>query len=188
MELPTFSGRALHSRGSVDSCRASWAPASSCRRRLCPSRHNVVPCSAVATGPSSREAVQGTPPKQHAGSNGANGSVARNARPAPPKDAYVPDDFVLAPGEVSHVDRVSSPPPGEVFRCPGCTEPACQGPKGCAPTQWRFEPDGYLRQILTARVYDVAVRAPTCPSPANPNPWRGALCHRQALRRLALMP
>lgn len=31
---------------------------------------------------------------------------------------------------------------------------------GCAATTWRFEPDGYLRAILTARVYDVAVVSP----------------------------
>ena len=34
---------------------------------------------------------------------------------------------------------------------------AVQGPTGCATNQWRFQPDGYLRAILTARVYDVAV-------------------------------
>lgn len=35
-----------------------------------------------------------------------------------------------------------------------------QTPRGCAATSWRFEPDGYLRAILTARVYDVAVVTP----------------------------
>ncbi len=33
-----------------------------------------------------------------------------------------------------------------------------QGPAGCQQMQWRTEPGGYLREILTARVYDVAVR------------------------------
>ncbi len=32
-----------------------------------------------------------------------------------------------------------------------------QSPAGCAATSWRFQPDGYLREVLTARVYDVAV-------------------------------
>ena len=33
-----------------------------------------------------------------------------------------------------------------------------QGPSGCQQMQWRTERGGYLREILTARVYDVAVR------------------------------
>lgn len=32
-----------------------------------------------------------------------------------------------------------------------------QGPSGCAKMLWRKSLDGYLRQILNARVYDVAV-------------------------------
>ncbi|KAF8072663.1 TD1 [Scenedesmus sp. PABB004] len=37
---------------------------------------------------------------------------------------------------------------------------APQGPQGCAATPWRLSVDGYLREILTARVYDVAVQSP----------------------------
>lgn len=38
-----------------------------------------------------------------------------------------------------------------------------QGPEGCQQMQWRNQPGGYLREILTARVYDVAVRTlPAC--------------------------
>ena len=33
-----------------------------------------------------------------------------------------------------------------------------KGPSGCAQMLWRKSLDGYLRQILNARVYDVAVR------------------------------
>lgn len=33
-----------------------------------------------------------------------------------------------------------------------------QGPSGCNKTSWRFDESGYLRAVLTARVYDVAVR------------------------------
>ena len=34
-----------------------------------------------------------------------------------------------------------------------------QTPEGCQQSLWRFQPGGYLREILTARVYDVAVRS-----------------------------
>jgi hypothetical protein len=37
---------------------------------------------------------------------------------------------------------------------------ALQGLGGCASMRWRNEPGGYLREILTAKVYDVAVRRP----------------------------
>jgi hypothetical protein len=33
-----------------------------------------------------------------------------------------------------------------------------QGEGGCSKTLWRFDEAGYLRFILTARVYEVAVR------------------------------
>lgn len=72
----------------------------------------------------------------------------------------MPEDFELPPGVVSEVDRTSPLSPDDVFRCPGCTAPECMSERGCAATSWRFEPDGYLRAILTARVYDVAVVTP----------------------------
>jgi len=34
-----------------------------------------------------------------------------------------------------------------------------QSATGCAANMWRYNLDGYLREILTARVYDVAVSA-----------------------------
>jgi hypothetical protein len=37
-----------------------------------------------------------------------------------------PEDFTLPPGELSTIDRTSPPSTQDVFRCPGCTEPACQ--------------------------------------------------------------
>lgn len=67
---------------------------------------------------------------------------------------------MLAPGEVSQVDRTAKDSAADAFSCTGCTEPACQGPTGCAAYAWRFESGGYLRQILTAKVYDVAVETP----------------------------
>ncbi|PNH07340.1 Threonine dehydratase biosynthetic, chloroplastic [Tetrabaena socialis] len=66
-------------------------------------------------------------------------STSNGAPPAAGPSVCVPEDFVLAPGELSHVDR---------------------GPAGCATNMWRFEADGYLREILKARVYDVAVQTP----------------------------
>ncbi|KAG2434973.1 hypothetical protein HYH02_011972 [Chlamydomonas schloesseri] len=83
---------------------------------------------------------------------------------APPAPAgptiCVPEDFVLAPGELSQVDRTGKELPDDVFRCFGCTQPACQGAGGCASNLWRHQQDGYLREILTARVYDVAIQSP----------------------------
>lgn len=35
-----------------------------------------------------------------------------------------------------------------------------QGATGCAENMWRYEPSGYLKKILTAKVYDVAVETP----------------------------
>ena len=37
-----------------------------------------------------------------------------------------PEDFELAPGELSFVDRTSPESPDDVFRCVGCTRPECQ--------------------------------------------------------------
>lgn len=56
---------------------------------------------------------------------------------------------------------------------PSCTppftkqSPPTQGPAGCASADlaWRREPDGYLKEILTAKVYRIAVETPLQPSP-----------------------
>lgn len=152
MDLPTVSGRAgPHGQRAAESARLLRRPTPRASRMLQQSRRRVVSCVAVATGPVK-------PPPSPAGGNGAGATGA--AAPAAVKDSYNPEEYVLPSGTVSPVDRVGKQDASDVFRCPGCTEPACQGPKGCAPTQWRYEPDGYLRQILTARVYDVAVQSP----------------------------
>ncbi|KAG1655823.1 hypothetical protein FOA52_008386 [Chlamydomonas sp. UWO 241] len=77
-----------------------------------------------------------------------------------PSNVCRPEDLVLPPGELSAVDRTGKGLPSDVFRCFGCKEVACQGPTGCAKNQWRFDSDGYLRAVLTARVYDVAIQTP----------------------------
>jgi threonine dehydratase len=80
-------------------------------------------------------------------------------------DVVDPDDLVLEPGVVSAIDR-DTPLGGDdaAFRCAGCVLPECQSPRGCAPTAWRLRADGYLREALTARVYDVAVQSPLEPA------------------------
>jgi len=60
------------------------------------------------------------------------------------------------------VNKEAAEHPADIFRCSGCKLPECQGPTGCARTSWRFEPGGYLKQILIAkhRVYDLAHESP----------------------------
>lgn len=65
---------------------------------------------------------------------------APTASVSPP--VYVPEDYVLQPGELSTIKRDAPLKPTDVFRCSGCTKPECQGPKGCAPTAWRLDPSG----------------------------------------------
>ena len=99
-----------------------------------------------------------------------------------------PESFTLSSGQLSTVSQEASQRPEDVFRCSGCSLQECQvqrpcdlfclashtqmlychaaavmhlmqGVTGCAQMLWRNSLDGYLKQILNARVYDVAVRA-----------------------------
>ena len=99
-----------------------------------------------------------------------------------------PESFSLDSGQLSTVNQEASQRPEDIFRCSGCSLQGVsgtqlkaystrliralwsshlialamtlmQGPTGCAQMLWRNSLDGYLRQILNARVYDVAVRA-----------------------------
>ncbi|MEW5313236.1 MAG: hypothetical protein WDW38_004821 [Sanguina aurantia] len=72
----------------------------------------------------------------------------------------VPESLVLPPGQLSLVNRAGKGLPADVFRCFGCVKPECQSASGCASYPWRYSPDGYLREVLTARVYDVAIQTP----------------------------
>ena len=88
-----------------------------------------------------------------------------------------PEDFTVPPGELSRVACCSVQQ--QPFRCQGCTRQECQvsvqqaardsatpaahcacqqGELGCQPMSWRLQSGGYLAKILTATVYDVAVR------------------------------
>jgi threonine dehydratase len=115
-------------------------------------------------------------------SSATSGAAGVPTSVPPPPVMRVPEDLVLAPGQFSTIDRKGKNLDGDVFRCFGCTKSECQvrprppalgmpfaaaelmstlptsqGPSGCAINQWRYQPDGYLREVLTARVYDVAV-------------------------------
>ena len=91
----------------------------------------------------------------------------------------MPEEYWLPPGELSTINRNSQVQNQDIFRCFGCTRSECevrvwaswtawhlsagktksilQGTAGCQETSWTREAGGYLRQILNARVYDVAV-------------------------------
>jgi threonine dehydratase len=71
-----------------------------------------------------------------------------------------PEDFTLPQGRLSPINRTLATAPEDTFRCVGCVDPACSGVFGCAGMAWRLQPGGYLREILTAKVYDVAVETP----------------------------
>lgn len=63
-------------------------------------------------------------------------------------------------GQLIPINRSTPPSPVDVYRCAGCTREECQGPTGCMEFQWRHQSNGYLREILTSRVYAVARETP----------------------------
>ncbi|KAK2077121.1 hypothetical protein QBZ16_004755 [Prototheca wickerhamii] len=84
-----------------------------------------------------------------------------------------PEDYTLAPGQISTVNRISPTSPEDVWE-------AAPGQK----VDWRNQPGGYLREILTARVYDVAVESPLTEARA----LSEALGGRLLLKREDLQP
>lgn len=74
--------------------------------------------------------------------------------------ARIPEEFTSSPGQLTNVNRVAPMSPNDIYRCPGCVDPACSGAFGCAGFPWRLETGGYLREILMSKVYDVAVETP----------------------------
>lgn len=102
--------------------------------------------------------------------------------------SFEPGELVLEPGEMSPMNRKPAEEAFRCTGCTdaACQVPTCleacaprvcrytfvatptwkcdidwncvQGPSGCNKTAWRFEESGYLRAVLTARVYEVAVR------------------------------
>ncbi|KFM26466.1 Threonine dehydratase biosynthetic, chloroplastic [Auxenochlorella protothecoides] len=71
-----------------------------------------------------------------------------------------PEDFGAPPGQLIPINRSTPPSPADVYRCAGCVKAECQGPTGCTDFQWRDQSGGYLREILTSRVYSVARETP----------------------------
>lgn len=72
-----------------------------------------------------------------------------------------PDDFVVPQGKLTSVNRSSPSLPSDLYHCPGCNDPQCSTDNGgCAQSSWRFQSSGYLREILTSKVYDVASETP----------------------------
>jgi len=72
-----------------------------------------------------------------------------------------PEDFKLPSGQLSIINHSAPTTPADLFKCVGCTDPIClASPTGCAGITWRSQPGGYLKEILTAKVYDVAVETP----------------------------
>lgn len=44
------------------------------------------------------------------------------------EERFLPEDYQLAQGELSFIDKKAEVVPEDVFRCVGCTKEACQGP------------------------------------------------------------
>lgn len=96
-------------------------------RPVQPASSGLLPSSASHKRRSSHVARVQAP--QRPPSTAGNGAAAPST---PSQLIYEPEDFQLPPGEVSRVDRVGKNSPADVFRCPGCTEPACQGGRNTA--------------------------------------------------------
>ncbi|KAI8466923.1 MAG: tryptophan synthase beta subunit-like PLP-dependent enzyme [Monoraphidium minutum] len=71
-----------------------------------------------------------------------------------PSLVVAPEDFTAPSGQLIPINVLRPPSPAD-------------GPAGCAAPElaWRREPDGYLKQILTARVYRIAVETPLQAAP-----------------------
>lgn len=94
----------------------------------------------------------------HDGGNDGNGSASDRTEVC---KAWLPEEYQLPPGKLSHIDRHSdSGEAASAFCCSGCTRTECQGPGGCAAIDWDNSLSSYLRHILVARVYDVAIQTP----------------------------
>lgn len=60
------------------------------------------------------------------GSNGTHTDAVSNSNGAHAPKLCSPEDLVLEPGELSHIDRSRPLDPADVFRCSGCLQEACQ--------------------------------------------------------------
>eukprot|EP00884_Botryococcus_braunii_P017652 jgi/Botrbrau1/4570/Bobra.60_2s0056.1 len=123
--------------------------------------HDIpAPCFVCHAASLVDEAVQREDGTEEAGINGLHTLNLPRAVSEGAAELVEPESFSLEPGQLGPVNRDGDGAAADVFRCSGCTLAECQGPGGCADMQWRKTEGGYLRQILTARVYDVAVETP----------------------------
>jgi hypothetical protein len=60
------------------------------------------------------------------GAHGAHEATLSVSNGAHSPELCSPEDLVLEPGDLSHIDRSSPLDPADVFRCSGCLEEACQ--------------------------------------------------------------
>ena len=60
------------------------------------------------------------------GSNGMHADARSNSSGAYAPELCSPEDLVLEPGELSHIDRSAPIDSADVFRCSGCLLEACQ--------------------------------------------------------------
>lgn len=91
---------------------------------------------ATRAAPAVREATEESPQSSdaHASENGwalqAAESPELRAESGAHRAVFAPEDFQLEAGVPCTIDRDSPASPLDVFRCPSCTEPACQVPLG----------------------------------------------------------
>lgn len=71
-----------------------------------------------------------------------------------------PDECTAEMGSLIAINRSRPMSEADIYRCTACTKPECAGPSGCAEYQWRDIPGGYLKEILTAKVYAVSKETP----------------------------
>ncbi len=128
--------------GGAASLHSSQRPQAPCSSHVRPINMQGCPASTSSSsssqGTSSQHAARQRPAALQAASselldlepsisgNGSDGSLMGSLDAAPNPLVCMPEDFVLALGEVSSVNRTAAETVDDVFRCPGCTQPACQ--------------------------------------------------------------
>ncbi|KAL4440476.1 hypothetical protein ABPG75_003477 [Micractinium tetrahymenae] len=122
------------------------------------------PAAAAAARTDSPPAPQAAGPVPPATQQASALPAAASPQPLHPATQLIvsAEDFSAPSGQLLPINVLHPPSPADVYRCIGCTKPECQGPSGCASTEmaWRREGDGYLKQILTAKVYRIAQETP----------------------------
>ena len=114
------------SRRVLASCGQRGRRRLSCSRPAAEERREVHTCQAAVLSDAATH-EESAPVSARPGSVDAGAAAAAAAAPhARIRLVVSPDDLVLEPGELSVVDRPGCDSPADVFRCPSCTELACQ--------------------------------------------------------------